>query len=150
MNARQKKNDREKERWRNLSPEQREAALVKKRLNSAQKRAKEKNETHHMKANLNRQKNQIVELKERNSELESNFVEVLNCFLPSKKDHVSTCQRFQEKKQERTFLHRWTMACNTLALLPSKTSQLLMSTLGLIWKNGRIIMVSEFTIQAPR
>ena len=80
MNAKQKKNDREKERWKNLSPERREAALVKKRLNSAQKRAKEKNETHDMKVKVNRQQNKIIQLKERNSVIESNFAEVLNCF----------------------------------------------------------------------
>jgi hypothetical protein len=106
MNARQKKNAREKERWSNLSPEQREAALVKKRLNSAQKRAKEKNEKVHMEANLNRKQNQINELKERNKELESNFVEVLNCFLPSKNDHVSTCQRLQKKKTRKNISTR--------------------------------------------
>jgi hypothetical protein len=125
MNARQKKNAREKERWRNLSPEQREAALVNKRLNSAQKRAKEKNETHHMKVNLNRKQNQIVQLKERNSvQLESNFVEVLNCFLPFKRIMLLHVKGFRRKNQDQTFLRGWAMTYNTHALLPSKTAQL--------------------------
>jgi hypothetical protein len=100
MNAREKKNAREQERWANLSAEQREKALVKKRLNSAKQRAKAKNEDHDMKQQIKNQDTKIEQLRDRNTAIERNLVDVLNCFLPSIQDHSANCQRVQKKKKE--------------------------------------------------
>jgi hypothetical protein len=103
MNAREKKNAREKERWANLSPEQREKALVKKRLHTAKQRAKPKNEEHDMKQQIKNQEAKIEQLRKRNTAIESNLVDVLNCFLPSIQNHSPNCQRDRRKKEFKHF-----------------------------------------------
>lgn len=48
-------------------------ALQKKRFNAAKQRAKSNNESHYMKDEFKIQKNKIMDLKGRNSVIESNF-----------------------------------------------------------------------------
>jgi hypothetical protein len=102
MNAREKKNAREKARWANLSPEKREKALIKKRLRTAKQRASAKNDEHDMKQHVQNQDTEIEQLKDRNTAIERDLVEVLNCFLPSTQDHSASCPRVERKKKHST------------------------------------------------